>query len=159
MADENKTYDMTLPSDTEIKVTKVFDAPIDLVWKIYTDKEMIKQWWGWEGSKIVIEQQDLVVGGKWRYSEEGGGEETAFFGEYKIVDKPHTLSYTFIWGGMPDKSLTETLSFEEKDGKTHMTDISVFDSKESRDGMIATGMEEGMAVGFKKMDKLIAENK
>jgi uncharacterized protein YndB with AHSA1/START domain len=159
MAEEKKTYEMTLPSDTEIKVTKVFDGPKELVWKIYTDKEMVKQWWGWEGSNIVIEEQDLVVGGKWRYSEKGSGEQGAFYGEYVIIDEPNTLAYTFIWGGMPDKSLTETLTFEERDGKTYMTDISVFDSKESRDGMIETGMEEGMAVSFKKIDRLIAENK
>lgn len=159
MADAQKSYELTLPTDTIIKVTKTFDCPKELVWKIYTDKEMILKWWGNADGKTIIEQQDLEVGGKWRYTQKDGGDMGAFYGEYKIVDKPNVLSYTFIWGGMPDKSMTETITLEERDGKTYMLDISEFPTKEERDGMIQTGMEEGMAFGFSKMDEIVAASK
>lgn len=151
MQQEQKDYELTLPTDTEILVTKTFDAPIDLVWKLYTQAEMIRQWWGWENSDVEIEKLDVRVGGEWRYSDKNS-EGNTFYGVYKEVNEPTKLVYTFIWQGLPDKEMTESLMFEERDGKTFMTDLSTFASKEDRDGMIATGMEEGMAVGFKRMD-------
>lgn len=156
MKDNQKDYELTLPSDTEILVTKTFDAPANLVWKLYTDPEMIKQWWGWEDSVVVIEKLDVRVGGEWRYSDPNAKENT-FHGVYKEVNEPTKLVYTFIWEGAPNKEMTESLMFEERDGKTFMTDLSTFASKEDRDGMIATGMEEGMAVGFKRMDTALAK--
>lgn len=156
MPQEQKGYELTLPSDTEILVTKTFDAPASLVWKLYTDAEFIKQWWGWEGSVTNIEKLDVRVGGEWRYSD-ANTQGNTFYGVYKEVNEPTKLVYTFTWEGMPDKVMTESITLEERDGKTFMTDLSVFASKEDRDGMIATGMEEGMAVGFKRMDAALAK--
>jgi hypothetical protein len=80
---------VTLPSDTEILVTRAFDAPADLVFMAYTTPELVKQWWGFETSEWLVCDIDLRVGGQWRYvTREQGGFEVAFHGEYREISAP-----------------------------------------------------------------------
>jgi len=155
-----KDYEMTTPTDTTIKVTKKFDAPKEMIWKIWTDPELIPQWWGPRKYKTVIDKYDLRVGGEWRFLQtDEEGNEFAFHGVFKEIDEPKKVVQTFVFEPMPDKELTDTLTIEEVDGKTTITTISQFANKEDRDGMIASGMESGQKEGFERTEELIKKLK
>lgn len=154
---EEKKYTMEYPSDTTLKVTKWFDGPIDLVFKIHTDRELIPQWWGPKEYSTIIDKLDFVVGGEWRFvQKDQNGNEYAFHGEFKEIEAPNRFVQTFIWEGLPDKVITSEYIFEEKDGKTLYTSIDHYETKEDREGMIQSGMESGMSDGFDKADALLA---
>jgi uncharacterized protein YndB with AHSA1/START domain len=151
----NKTSDTTTfstPSDREIVMTRVFDAPRELVFKAYTDPNAIPQWWGPRRYATTVDQMDVRPGGAWRFVNQGpDGSEFAFRGEYRVIVPPERLVYTFEFEGMPGHILVETITFEEHDGKTTLTNTSLFDSGEDRDGMLASGMTEGAT---ESMDRL-----
>ena len=149
---------VTLPSDTEIRMTREFDAPAALIFDAHTKPEHLRRWWGQRGTTLSVCDVDLRVGGAWRFvCREESGVEYGFHGEYKAISPPHTLSYTFEFEGMPGHVCLETLTFEEKDGKTLLIDTTVFDSKEDRDGMIASGMESGANESLDRLEELLAE--
>jgi uncharacterized protein YndB with AHSA1/START domain len=157
MASKGK-YEMTVstPSDREIVMTRAFDAPRELVFKAYTDPTIIRPWWGWRDSTIIVDKLDLQPGGAWRFiGRQPDGNEYAFRGEYREIVPPERLVYTFEYEGMPGHILVETITFEEHDGKTTLTSVSVFDSVEDRDGMLATGMAEGAAESFDQLEEYL----
>jgi len=152
-------YELTVstPSDREIVMTRVFDAPRELVFKAYTDPNAVAHWWGFRDTTTVIDKMDLKPGGQWRFiGRQPDGTEYAFRGEYREIVPPERLAYTFEYEGMPGQVLVETITFEEQDGKTTLTSVSVFDSVEDRDGMLATGMAEGAAESFDQMEEYLA---
>lgn len=138
-------------------MTRTFDAPRDLVFRAHTDPEMVAQWWGQHGSTTIVDQLDLRPGGAWRFVQHSpDGNEFAFRGEYREIVPPERLVYTFEYEGMPGHVAVETLTFEEEDGKTKMTDHSLFASIEDRDGMLESGMEEGAAESLDRLEELLA---
>jgi uncharacterized protein YndB with AHSA1/START domain len=156
-ADQSSALKVTLPSDLEIAMTRVFDAPRALVYKAHTDPELIPRWWGQRGNTLIVDKMDVKPGGAWRFVQKASdGSEYAFRGEYREVVPPERLAYTFEFEGMPGKVLVETIAFTESDGKTTLTSVSVFDTKEDRDGMLATGMEAGAAEGYDRLAELLA---
>ena len=156
-ANQSSALKVTLPSDLEIAMTRVFDAPRDLVFKAHTDPELVPRWWGQRGSTTVVDTMDVKPGGAWRFVQKApDGSEYAFRGEYREVVPPERLAYTFEFEGMPGKVLVETITFTESDGKTTLSSVSVFDSKEDRDGMLASGMEAGAAEGYDRLAELLA---
>ena len=158
MASKGK-YELTIstPSDLEIVMTRDFDAPRDLVFKAYTDPEVIPKWWGWRDSVTIVDKMDVKPGGQWRYVGRGpDGTEYAFRGEFREIVPPERLSYTFEYEGMPGHICVETITFEETDGKTTLTNISLYDSVEDRDGMLASGMEEGAAESLDRLEEYLA---
>ena len=147
---------LTLPSDREIVMTRVFDAPRELVFQAFTDPDLIPRWWGWRDATTIVDKMDVRPGGLWRFVSRGpDGVEFAFNGEYREVVSPERLVYTFEFEGMPGHVLVETLTFEERDGKTTLTNHSIFDSKEDRDGMLETGMESGAAESRDRLEELL----
>ena len=139
--------------------TRDFAAPRALVWKVMTEREHVVRWWGTNRQNNVITDLDVRPGGKWRIeSHEPDGKLYIFVGEYREVDPPSRFVWTFgmenMFFGM---TLVETHTFEEENGITHYKSISRFDNIEDRDGMIASGMEEGMRHGFAVMDEILAE--
>jgi len=143
---------LTLPSDREIEVTRVFDAPRDLVWKAYTDPAAIPQWWGPRGHTTTVDKMDVRPGGAWRYvSRDANGNEYAFRGEYREVVPPERLVATFEFEPMPGHVSVETLTLVEREGKTTLTNRSVFDSVEDRDGMMQSGMEAGLRETYDRL--------
>jgi len=139
--------------------TRDFAAPRVLVWKVMTEREHVVRWWGTNRQNNVITDFDVRPGGKWRIeSHEPDGKIYIFVGEYREVDAPSRFVWTF---GMENmffgKTLVETHTFEEEGGITHYKSISRFDTVEDRDGMIASGMEEGMRHGFLVMDEILGE--
>ncbi len=156
-ADQTSALQVMLPSDLEIAMTRVFDAPRELVYKAHTDPELTPRWWGQRGSTTIVDKMDVRPGGAWRFVQKApDGSEYAFRGEYREVVPPERLAYTFEFEGMPGKVLVETITFTETDGKTTLTSVSVFDTKEDRDGMLASGMESGAAESMDRLEELLA---
>ncbi|MGH2534644.1 MAG: SRPBCC family protein [Thermomicrobiales bacterium] len=152
-----KNYTISTPSDREIVFTRVFDAPRDLVYQAYTDPDLIPKWWGPRGSTTIVDTMDVRPGGKWRYIQrEADGAEYAFNGEYREVVPPERLVYTFEFEMMPGHIAVDTITLEEADGKTTLTNTSHYDSVEDRDGMLSSGMEAGAAESMDRLAELLA---
>ena len=132
------------PGKHEVVITHMFDAPRDEVFNLYTDPELIPQWWGPRRMTTKVNRMEVRAGGQWRFIQrDAEGKEFAFHGVYHDILRPERVVSTFEFEGMPGHVLLETILFEEVNGKTRVTDSSVFQSIEDRDGMIKTGMEEG----------------
>jgi len=140
------TLTITLPSDREILITRVFDAPRRLVFEAHSKPEHVARWWGPRGTTLPVCEMDFRPGGAWRFVSRGpDGAEDAFRGEYREIVPPERIVWTFEWEGMPGHVSVETTTFVEQDGKTTITNTSVFQSVEDRDGMLQSGMEKGAA--------------
>jgi uncharacterized protein YndB with AHSA1/START domain len=141
------------PGKQEIIITEEFSAPCDLVFKIYTDPILIPEWWGPGYLTTTVEKMDVKPGGQWRFIQRApDGQVHAFHGVYHEVVPAKKLVQTFEYEGMPGHVILETLTFEDQDGKTKLTDQSVFQSVEDRDGMLNSGMQEG---SDESMDRLV----
>jgi uncharacterized protein YndB with AHSA1/START domain len=152
-----KQHTLTTHSDTEIMMTREFNAPRDLVFKAYTDPELIPKWWGLRDNVTTIDVLNVRPGGKWRYVQRSpDGQEFAFRGEYREVSPPDRLVSTFEFEGMPGHIIVDTTTLEEKNGRTVLTTHSLFASKEDRDGMLASGMEGGAAETLDRLAELLA---
>jgi uncharacterized protein YndB with AHSA1/START domain len=136
---------VTLPADTQILITREFNAPKHLVFKAWTTPELIKRWWTGDRGEVTIAEVDLRAGGSWRYvMTANGGFEVAFHGEYReVVPDEHIVS-TEVFEGMPDAEAVSTATFTEKDGRTTVTLLVQHTSKEHRDMHINSGMEDGL---------------
>jgi uncharacterized protein YndB with AHSA1/START domain len=147
---------VTTPSDREIVMTRVFDAPRDLVFEAQTSCEHMSHWWGPRKYEVASCEIDFRPGGKWRILHRGpDGDEHAFYGEFREIVPPERIVWTFEWGGMPGHVSVDTLTLEEHDGKTTLTATSVFDTVEDRDGMLQSGMEEGAAETWDRLDEYL----
>jgi uncharacterized protein YndB with AHSA1/START domain len=156
MASKNQTQIIANPTDREIVATRVFDAPPELVFKAFTDPELIVQWWGPKKYTISIDKMDLKPGGVWRFiHRDNDGHEYAFHGIYREIVPPKRLVSTFEFEGMPGHVSLETATFAEKDGKTTLTSTAVFQSVEDRDGMLQSGMEEGATESYDRLAELL----
>lgn len=151
----SEKFAITLPSDTEICMTRVLDAPRQLVWAAMTQPEHLKRWWG-RGNPLDI-TLDFRPGGSYRYVEHSDGTEYAFRGEIREIVAPERVVQTFEFEGLPGHIAVETLVLDEKDGKTTVTITSVFDNQEDRDGMLQSGMETGANQSYDALDALLAE--
>ena len=146
----------TMPSDREVVMTKIFDAPRELVWKAYTDPKLIPRWWGPRYLTTTIDKMDVKPGGAWRFVSRGpDGSEFGFHGVYRETVKPERLSWTFEFEGVPGHVSVDTVTLEELDGRTKVTVTSVFESKQDRDGMVASGMEGGAAESTERLAELL----
>jgi uncharacterized protein YndB with AHSA1/START domain len=136
---------VTLPADTQILITREFNAPKHLVFKAWTTPELIKRWWAGDRGEVTIAEVDLRAGGSWRYvMTANGGFEVAFHGEYReVVPDEHIVS-TEVFEGMPDAEAVSTATFTEKDGRTTVTLLVQHTCKEHRDMHINSGMEDGL---------------
>ncbi|MEV4636304.1 SRPBCC family protein [Actinoplanes sp. NPDC049548] len=154
------TAKVTLPTDTQILITREFNAPARLVWKAYTTPELIKRWWSGEKGTVTSAEVDLRVGGRWRYvMEANGGFEVAFHGEYREIQEPGRLVNTEAYEGIPDpdgNAALVTTTFTEKDGRTFMEMLSEHRDRAGRDAVIASGMESGMQESMDALERVAA---
>ena len=141
----------------EITMVRTFDAPRELVFRAYTDPELIPQWWGPRGYKTVVEKLELEPGGAWRYVQyDPTGSQFAFHGVFHEVTPPKRLVYTFEYEGIPPGHvMVETVTFEDLGGKTRITATDVFQSLEDLEGMVNAGMEEGAVESFDRFAELL----
>jgi uncharacterized protein YndB with AHSA1/START domain len=143
MPQQTQTLEITLPSDREIMMTRVFDAPRDLVFEAHTGCEHLENWWGPARYSFASCDFDFREGGKWRIVHRGDDGEFGFRGEFREIVRPDRITWTFEFEGMPGHISVETLTFTDEAGKTRLTALSRFDSREDRDGMLQSGMEDG----------------
>jgi uncharacterized protein YndB with AHSA1/START domain len=132
---------VTQPNELEIRVERVFDAPRDHVFSVWTDPELIPEWWG---ESTTVEEMDVRPGGKWRFNTGYGVVE----GEFREVDPPALLVQTF-------QNHLQTLEFEELDGQTKLTQTMRFATTEERDTTMQYGVEEGAKGGFARVDAVL----
>jgi len=155
-----KALVLELLSDTEIKLTRVFNAPRDLVFEALSKPEHIKRWWGGHRHTMTVCEIDFRPGGSWRFVlSEAGGNVHPFKGEYVEIVPPERIVQTFIYDVAPfnEGSSLETLTLKEDNGRTTLAVVAKYDSKETRDGVIASGMEEGAAESYDALAGLLAE--
>ena len=156
MTRANRTLTVTTPSDREIVLTRVFDAPRDLVFRAYTDPKAIPQWWGPRNLTTRVDKMDVRPGGAWRFVQrDADGNEFAFNGVYREITPPERVVSTFEFEGMPGHIAVETMTLEEHDGRPTLTTTSVFASVEDRDGMLQSGMESGAAETMDRLAELV----
>ena len=144
---------VTLPTDTQILITRDFDAPRELVYRAWTTPELIRRWWSGERGTVTSAEVDLRVGGTWRYvMTANGGFEVAFHGEYREIEPGERIVATEVYEGMPEASAPTTTTFAESDGRTTLTLLVQHQSREYRDAHINSGMEGGMQESMAKME-------
>ena len=146
---------VTLPTDTQILITREFDAPKHLVYRAWTTPELIRRWWGAERGEVTDVEVDLRVGGRWRYvTVTHDGFEFAFSGEYREIVPDERLVSTEVYEEMPEHEALNTLTLTERDGRTTLTVLVEHDSKESRDGHLNSGMEAGMQDALSLLERV-----
>jgi uncharacterized protein YndB with AHSA1/START domain len=157
MTKTNLTAD---PGSHEAVVTRVFDAPRELVFRTFMDPNLIPHWWGPRNSVTTVDTMDARPGGIWRYVQrDPEGNEYAFHGVYHEVAPPERYTYTFEFEGEPGHVLLETVTLEDQNGRTKMTDRSVFQTVEDRDRALASGMEGAAAETMDRFAELLEEKK
>jgi uncharacterized protein YndB with AHSA1/START domain len=146
---------VTLPTDTEILITREFDAPRRLVYKAWTTPELIKRWWSGERGEVTLAEVDLRIGGTWRYVMMAhGGFEVAFHGEYREIVPNERVVTTEVYEGMPDGQAVNTITFTETNGRTNLTILVQHTCKEHRDAHINSGMEGGMQESMDRLEEV-----
>lgn len=136
---------ITLPSDTEIMMTRTFDAPRQRVFEAHSTAEHVRRWWGPREFEMTVCDMDFRPGGKWRFVQTSARGEFGFRGEYREISPPDRIVWTFEYEGAPGEIAVETLTLTERNGRTTLTTRSVFPSRAARDAMIESGMEKGAA--------------
>jgi uncharacterized protein YndB with AHSA1/START domain len=152
---------LTLPSDTEILITRDFDAPRHLIYKAWTTPELVKRWWHANRGTCTSTDIDLRVGGKWRWvMVTDRGFEVAFHGEYREIVPDERLVYTEVFEGAPpgpdgEEAILNAVTLEDLGaGRTRVTSLSQARTKEVRDMIIDSGMEGGMQDAYDLMEQV-----
>ena len=139
-----------------IDMEREFDAPRDLVFKAWTDPDLMVQWLGPRKYEMRVEKYDLRDGGQWRYVHvDADGNEFGFHGVFHGDQTPDGMLQTFEFEGAPGNVALDALTLEERDGKTVVRSHSVYQSVEARDAMVEGGMESGVNEGFERLDELL----
>lgn len=144
------------PTDREIRIERIFNAPRERVWQAMTDPELVAEWWG-RGNKLVIEKLEVKRGGHWRFVEHSADGVHGFEGRFREVTPPERVVQTFEWDGMPGYVIINTMTLEELGAdRTRMVTVSLFSTTEERDGMLQSGMEGGMNQSYAALDRVLA---
>lgn len=147
-----------LPSDTEILITREFDAPAELVFEVWTNPEHVKSWWAGPEDNWLVCEIDLREGGHWRYVVESPGRGVfGWHGDYRTIERPRRMTSTEVFEGYPDAVATDNLTLVEEGGVTTMTVLVQHTSKENRDGHINAGMEGGLQLALNRVDEILEE--
>jgi len=157
-AKDSRTAQLTILSDREVVLTRVFDAPRELVFRAHIDPDLIPQWWGLRSNTTIVKTMDMTPGGTWRFIQrDPKGNEFAFLGEYHEIVPPERLVNTFEFEGLPGHVILDTSVFEElTDGRTKLTATSLFATILDRDGMLDSGMESGSNESWDRLAELLA---
>jgi uncharacterized protein YndB with AHSA1/START domain len=153
------TYKVTTPSDREIVLTRLFDAPRRVVFDAMTKPEHVTRWWGClsDGYSMPVCEIDLRPGGAWRFVSRHPKGEAAFHGVYREVAPPERLVFTEIYDPFPDAESVVTSVFTEEDGKTRLTVTCLYPSVEVRDIVLKTGMARGAGISYDRLEDVVRE--
>jgi uncharacterized protein YndB with AHSA1/START domain len=158
------SFQVSTPSEQEIRMTRLFNAPRELVFEAMSKPEHVKQWWGClgEGYSVPVCEIDLRVGGKWRFVMRGpDGADHAMQGVYREIVPPGRLVFTegYVTDGFASGEALVTLTFAEQDGRTTMTSRSVYASAEDRDRHLSMGVETGAAETLNRLAEFLGTMK
>ena len=157
MSNQQQTQaQVTAQGDREIITERVFEAPRERVFQAFIDPELIPRWWGRRQDTTTVDKMDVREGGDWRFVTEAPDGSHAFRGTYRVIEAPEKLEQTFEWEGMPGHVVVETATFEDLGGRTRVRTRSLFHTTEERDGMLASGMEQGMNETYERLDEFLA---
>ncbi len=150
------TLKVTTPTDREIVLTRVFDAPRDLVFDAFSNPELLKRWFGPRGWSMPVCEVDLKVGGGFRFVLRGpDGKDMGMRGVYQEITPPARSVHMESFDDYPGESQV-TAVFVEEEGKTTLTATVRYPSKEVRDIVLKSGMEHGAAESYDKLAELLA---
>lgn len=148
--------------ERELVISRTFNAPVEMVFDAHTKPELVRQWLlGPDGWTMPVCEIDLRVGGKYRYvwKKEKTGDEMGMGGEFREVAKPQRYVATekFDEAWYPGEAISTT-TFEEREGKTSFQNVMLYESREAREAVLASPMEEGLAPGYDRLEALLAES-
>ncbi|MGH8962047.1 MAG: SRPBCC family protein [Jatrophihabitantaceae bacterium] len=147
---------VTTPSDTQILITREFAAPRHLVWRAWTEPELIERWWAGQRGTVDSAEVELGVGGTWRYvMTADGGHEVAFHGTFREIVPQQRLVNTEVFEGMPGDGVLVETTFAEQDGHTTLTQLITAPSQQVRDAILASGMESGMQESMDALEQVV----
>ena len=157
--------EVTLPSDREVRVTRTFSAPRQLVWDAHTRPELVRKWQaGYEGWDMTVCDMDVRIGGKyrWQWRSRDDGRQFGFFGTFTDVDGPSKMVHKQYYDpGEMDYAMPEgdpcivSVELSEQNGVTTLVCNMTYASKEARDGAVSTGMTEGMEYSYARLDEMV----
>jgi uncharacterized protein YndB with AHSA1/START domain len=155
----SETFKVTTPSDREIRMTRLFDAPRHLVFEAMSKPEHIKQWWGrlGEGYSVPVCEVDLRPGGAWRFVNRHPHGEAGFHGVYREITPPERVVFTEIYDPFPDAESVVTAVLTEEAGKTRLTVTCLYPSIDVRDTVLKTGMANGAAISYDRLEEVARE--
>jgi uncharacterized protein YndB with AHSA1/START domain len=146
---------VTLPEDTQILITREFDTPARLVYRAWTEPDLVRRWWSGDRGEMTSAEIDLRVGGTWRFvMTASAGFEVAFHGEYQEIVPAERIVSTEVFEGMPDAGALSTITFSEGNGRTELRILVQHSSQENRDAHINSGMEDGMQESLARMEQV-----
>ncbi len=145
------------PAVPLVRITRVFDAPPEMVFRAHTDPELLVQWLGPRDLVMTVDHYDCRTGGSYRYVHSRGDDEFGFHGSFHEVRPSELIVQTFCFEGFPDSVALERLTLGDLgDGHTRLVATSLVDSFEGRDAFVASGMESGVREGYERLDELLA---
>jgi uncharacterized protein YndB with AHSA1/START domain len=153
------SFQVSTPSEQEVRMTRLFNAPRELVFEVMSKPEHVKQWWGQlgEGYSVPVCEIDLRVGGKWRFVNRHPQGEVCFYGEYREISPPGRIVFTEIFEQYPDVVSVVTTELTQEGKKTRMTATVKYPSQEVRDLVLGTGMEHGAGISYDRLEDLVHE--
>jgi uncharacterized protein YndB with AHSA1/START domain len=151
------TFQTSTPSDREIRMTRLFDAPRALVFEAMTKPEHVRRWWGILDSQHSVTECeiDLRPGGRWRFVGRGPRGEYTFYGVYREIDAPRRVVFTEIYAPFPDAESVVTSELTEEHGKTRLTVTALYPTIDVRDAVIKSGMERGAAISYDRLEEVV----
>jgi uncharacterized protein YndB with AHSA1/START domain len=158
-AANSDTFQLTTPSDREVRMTRLFAAPRRLVFEAMSKPEHIRRWWGnlGEGYSVPVCEVDLRLGGRWRFVSRHPAGEAAFHGVYREIAPPDRLVFTEIYEPFPDAESVVTAEFTDEHGKTRFTATVLYPSQQVRDMVLKTGMAHGAAISYDRLEEVARE--
>ena len=146
---------VTLPQDKQILITREFDAPARLVYRAWTEPDLVRRWWSGDRGEVTSVDIDLRVGGAWRFvMTANAGFEVAFHGEYREIVPAERMVWTEVFEGMPEAEALNTITFTEADGHTTVRMLVEHASREYRNAHINSGMEDGLQEAMDHLEEV-----
>ena len=152
----SKTEYVIEPGKQEVVITRMFDAPRELVFRAFTDPQLMKEWWGPRELSTTIDKFEARPGGEWRFVQrDAGGNEYGFHGVHHDVVAPERIVTTFEFEGVPGHVLLQSATFESVGDQTKLVQQAVYQSVADRDGMVASGMTRGSDDSMERLSELL----
>ena len=158
-AANSASFQVSTPSEEEVRMTRLFNAPRELIFEVMSKPEHVKQWWGrlGDGYSVPVCEIDLRVGGKWRFVNRHPQGEACFYGEYLEISPPSRIVFTEIFEQYPEAVSVVTSELTVEGRQTRLTATVKYPSREVRDIVLGTGMERGAGISYDRLEDLAAE--